>query len=600
MRRRTFAVASGALIVLSLLCASPASAQEKPVVLADVVAAPALAADDAARLARYVGERLHQSKSLTPLPPALKADGAPRVVFVSVSNGDETAHVVMAPARGAVGAADAAVAQMTKRVPDVAQRLWIKVDLVTRVDPLPAGTTNLALGITPSLEGLELAGGLAFLPEELQGWQLVGNSRLIEESIYDYLDARPSRGTVRNDADLRPVRRFACASFFIHDDNTPDPLYRGHRAFTTATSEDLHAAADAAAAYLVRSVQPTGRQDYSYRVDMDAFPGEYNIVRHAGAIWAMVDWYQHTKDEETLAAVERSMRYLLAQFRPMRIGEVQAAGVVEDDHASLGGSALAALALGTYIEATGRKEHLPILRTLGKSMRAAQAPGGRFVIQRQRVSTGDVLFEDSPYSPGEAILAMLKIDDVEPDPALVDAAERGARFLITVRDADKLPEELPHDHWLLYALRALHAKKPHKMYVDHAARLCRTIVDQQHKGRKEEKVEPDAIGAWPGARSTPAAVRTEGLLATAALMRSVGRAAEETQFRDAARQGIAFQLRTQVWPESAMHCRNPRRAIGGFREELGGVYIRIDFVQHSLSAILELIRQTEPAKTAAP
>ena len=47
-----------------------------------------------------------------------------------------------------------------------------------------------------------------------------------------------------------------------------------------------------------------------------------------------------------------------------------------------------------------------------------------------------------------------------------------------------------------------------------------------------------------------------------ALMRSVGRHTEAKQFQDAARESIAFQLRTQIWPESAMHCRNPRRAIG--------------------------------------
>jgi hypothetical protein len=134
------------------------------------------------------------------------------------------------------------------------------------------------------------------------------------------------------------------------------------------------------------------------------------------------------------------------------------------------------------------------------------------------------------------------------------------------------------------------------MYVEHAIRICRAIVEQQHR-RGDPKVEPDAVGAWRDARSTPAAVRSEGLLAASALMRSVGRHAEAKQFQDAARESIAFQLRTQIWPESAMHCRNPRRAIGGFREDLGGVYVRIDFVQHNLSGILELIRQTEPAKT---
>lgn len=590
---------AGAAVALVLLSCLVAAAQDKPVTLADAAAAAPLAPDDAAALARYVGERLHQSKSITPLPAALKADGEARVVFVSVSDGEESAHVAMSAARGAILAADGAIAGIAKSLPDASQRVWIKVDIVNRVEPLPTGATKLALGIRPSLDGLELAGGLALLPEELLGWHLVEGSRFVEGSLYDYLDARPARAPVQDDHELRPVRRFGCASFFLLDDHTPLPLYRGHRLFQRVTPDDLRAAADAAGAYLVRSVTETGRFQYSYRLDIDEVPREYNIVRHAGTIWSMLDLYRDTKDEDLLAAIDRAMRYLLAQIRPMKIGEQEVVGVVEDDEVSLGGNALAALALATYIEVTGNKDHLPILRVLGQSLRAAQAPGGRFVIQRQKFSTGAVFYEDGPYAPGEAVFALLRVHDVDPDPALLDAAIRGARFLVTVRDADKLPEELPHDHWLLYALNALHAKRPDKLWVDHAIRLSRSIIEQQHKPG-DTKVQPDAIGAWAGARSTPAAVRSEGLLAAAAMLRRAGRPAEAAEFQNAATAAIAFQLRTQVWPESAMHCRNPRRAIGAFREDLGGVYVRIDFVQHNLSAIVELLRQTEQTKTVQP
>ena len=45
-----------------------------------------------------------------------------------------------------------------------------------------------------------------------------------------------------------------------------------------------------------------------------------------------------------------------------------------------------------------------------------------------------------------------------------------------------------------------------------------------------------------------------------------------------------------------MHFRNPKRALGAFREDLGGVYVRIDYVQHNLSAILALMHATEARK----
>jgi hypothetical protein len=289
------------------------------------------------------------------------------------------------------------------------------------------------------------------------------------------------------------------------------------------------------------------------------------------------------------------MRYLLAQVRPTKVGGVDAVGVVENDEVSLGGNALTALALANYIDLTGKREHLPILRSLGKALRAAQSSGGRFINQRQRFSTGAILAEDSPYYPGEAALAMLRIDDVEHDEALVDAAARAARYLITVRDADKMPDELEHDHWLLYTLPQLNAKRPDKLYVDHAWKLCRAIMAAQHQSGSA-KVAGDAVGSWMDARSTPAAVRSEGLLATARMMRSAGRNNDADELVAAARLGIGFQLRSQVWPESAMHFRNPRRAIGAFRDEPGGVYVRIDYVQHNLSSILALMHATNPGK----
>jgi hypothetical protein len=597
-------VARGArslVAAMVLLCGASSFAQDKPVTFVDAASVQPLADIDAQALARYVGERLHESKALTPLSPALKADASPRVVFVSVSDGEQSAYVAISATRGAVRAADGAVAKLAKQLPDVAQRTWIKVDLVTRVEPLPLGTTNLALGINPSIEGLDLAGGIALLPEELQGWHIVDGGRLVEGSLYDYLDARPNRAAApHGDAELRAARKFNTASSFVLDDGTPVPLTRGHRAFDTVSPDDLRAAADAAAGFLVRSVTETGKFDYSYRLDLDEVPREYDIVRHAGAIWAMIDYYRESKDADVMAAIERAMRYLLAQVRPMKIGGNDVLVAVEDDAVSLGGNALTALALANYIDVTGKREHLPILRGLGKGLRAAQSSSGRFVIQRQRFSSGAVFAEESPYYPGEAALAMLRIDDVEKDDALVDAAARATKYLITVRDAGKAPEELEHDHWLLYTLPAINAKRPDRMYVEHGAKMARAIVAAQHQ-RGSAKVPPDAVGSWMDARATPAAVRSEGLLATARLMRSAGRKDEADAFVDAARAGIGFQLRTQVWPEAAMHFRNPRRAIGGFRDELGGVYVRIDYVQHNLSSILALMHATsgDGAKTPA-
>ncbi len=47
-----------------------------------------------------------------------------------------------------------------------------------------------------------------------------------------------------------------------------------------------------------------------------------------------------------------------------------------------------------------------------------------------------------------------------------------------------------------------------------------------------------------------------------------------------------------------MYLRDPRRALGGFHRSLTNYEIRIDYVQHNISAILGLMRimaETRPA-----
>ena len=50
----------------------------------------------------------------------------------------------------------------------------------------------------------------------------------------------------------------------------------------------------------------------------------------------------------------------------------------------------------------------------------------------------------------------------------------------------------------------------------------------------------------------------------------------------------AFQMRTQVTPWSALYLPRPDLALGGFRRSLQNFEIRIDYVQHNVSALLGL------------
>jgi hypothetical protein len=589
------------LLVLLLAPFARAAAADERLDLASLVDVAPLD-DDASRVvAAHVIARL-RGEPAPELPAGVRDDAQPRAVLVSVSNGTEPARVVMAVDRGAARAADAAVARAEKAVPDADARQWVKVDIVRHAQPLPPA--DPVLGFDTSLQGigLDVGGGVALLPEEVTGRGLVAaNGRLRGNAVREYLasDARRSE----EDAAAAPIgephatHRFTAAAFFAAaDDAEPAALFRGHRPFPpdAVDADELLLAAGAGAAYLAGATGEDGQFAYIYQAAHDEVaPDDYNIVRHAGACWAMLDTYGSTRDADLLAAADRAIAFMVEQVRPVRIGGKDVVGLVWDDEVSLGGNAIAVLTLADHARVTGESDHLKTAVALGDALRAAQTRSGRFLVQRQRLSTGQQFASDSPYFPGEATLALVRLAAVDPDPARaaawLDAAELAAQYLITVRDAAVADADLPHDHWLLYALDALHRVRPREMYVEHAMRLAAAVMPDQAGDRAADDA-PDRAGSWSGGRSNPSATRVEGIMAAARLARDYGRPDEATRFLAAARRGAAFQLRTQVRPESAMYFPHPTRVLGAIREDLRGTDIRIDTVQHSIAAMLAVQR----------
>lgn len=147
-------------------------------------------------------------------------------------------------------------------------------------------------------------------------------------------------------------------------------------------------------------------------------------------------------------------------------------------------------------------------------------------------------------------------------------------------------------YWLLYGLELLNKHNPQKHYVEHARKIVLAIVEAQNV----ENVDDDVVGSWGGnPRSTPAATRVEGLMAAYRMFQRIGDEEMLMKIFETSQRSIRFQLVTQFRPESVMYLPDPDRALGGFREGLTGYEIRIDFVQHNVSAMLgflEILKKT--------
>ena len=590
-------ILAGAFIVLARRPSSPYQGDIQEVWFEDIQNSHAITASDGEALAQFVTAAILRREVVKDsLPEYLREDKRPRLIFLSVSDGNTPAHVFPGSGIGIANAIKQAISETHTLLATGYQPEWLKIDIVQDVIAPDNFHFDHPLKLERSLYGMafDRRSGIAFLPEELVAYTLVNKEQNIRsDNITEHLERCPA--LPRHKEYLRllnsehiSIFRFTTNSFFCDGEDIVR-LYRGHRLFARLSRETLLSAAISGGQYLTQAVGAEGKFAYIYWPKTDRAPEKYNILRHAGAVYAMMELYELTGDARLLQASKRALGYLLSLIQFSAVGEATTARVVDSGYTKLGGNALAAIALAKYMEVTRDQQYMPVLLGLGRWIQNTQSENGEFTIHKQSAPGGKVTDFVSKYYPGEALLAMTKIHALAPDKTWLDTAEAGARYLINERDGGLTDAELSHDHWLLYALNELYRYRPKPLYLSHALRIARAILQSQNR----QPAYPDWRGSFHRPpRSTPTATRLEGLCAAYLLAKDFGHLKESEDILKGVWLCAEFQLQTQFRPESVMYLSNPQRALGGFHRSLANFEIRIDYVQHNISGLLSLYRIT--------
>ncbi|MEE8525584.1 MAG: beta-L-arabinofuranosidase domain-containing protein [Thermoanaerobaculia bacterium] len=519
-----------------------------------------------------------------------------RIVLLSLGRGDRPALVVRGEGPSLSTAIAAAAESLAGRASAAEIRDGLlKLDLATSRSRPEVFDGEGRATIDRSLEGLWLpAADLLLLPEELLARRLITSEgdlqsgrlrRYLAEGVRIPIDIDGNPGKAG-----MPYFRVSFDSIVESSGGAPKRLFRGNDLTPEISPESLLEAARRGGDYLLRHQNDDGTFGYSYEPKSDEYNDDYNLLRHAGTCYALVELHQASADDRYLTAARRGMEWLWTKVRepkPEDAGAGFAAVVSPGEEAKLGGAALALLALVQIQKAGGDGALVGSawdgqLPRLARFLLFQQGDDGRFVSKYFYGEPDPEPFE-SIYYPGEAILALMRLHQVDRQPRWLAAARRGADWLIDVRDSGKSAGELPHDHWLLMALEELHDRTGDERYLDHAERIAGAIVAAQRT-----RTTPDD---WAGTfyeppRSTPTATRGEALVAMYRLAARNGR--ETRPYLEALLRMAAFQRRCQLTPESVLYLPRPDRALGGFRRSLTDWEVRIDYVQHNLSALLGL------------
>lgn len=509
----------------------------------------------------------------------------PQLIFFTISGNNSQGKRYLGDGTTLLDAINDALKEISA-TPPIFDTQILKIDLVQEVSQLnhdirkPFTHDRSLYGIAFD-EKLRLA----YLSEEIVTNTIINSDGLARlNAIYKSSKLSSTQKAALSKFNTFSIFRFKVQSY-VRSKTFHTSLYRGHRIFNELNTDILRSAAMLAGKYLQAAVKNDGKFAYEYLPKKDEESDRYNVLRHAGSVYSMLELYELTFDEQLMTAAKLALTNLINRAKPIKIKGEQFLCIVENGFAKLGANALAILALSKYMSITKDTSYIALTKKLALWLKHAQDASGIFSVHKLNFSKKFNTNFVSGYYPGEAIFSLVRFYQIDPNETWLDIATKAANYIINVRDKNKNVSQLEHDHWLLYGLSELYDLRPNPIYIEHSQKVCQAIILAQYK--KDEPLDYKGSYYNPP-RSTPAATRTEGLCAAYRLLSSLNYVEESKDILNAIKLNMQFQLQTQFLPERTLYLSNPQRCWGGFSRSLTDYSIRIDYVQHNLSSLIGL------------
>jgi hypothetical protein len=344
--------------------------------------------------------------------------------------------------------------------------------------------------------------------------------------------------------------------------------------------------------YIVDAQEPDG----TFRYSLDPTTGiedsaTLNLPRQAGTTYALCEL---GKPDEVQATVQRA----LSAFAPTetKFGDISA--LADGAEFGLGKSALPLLAMLRCRDLAGSGNDR-LIGQLSRLMLRLQRDNGSFYPAFDKTTQRGAGAHEILYAAGQAVLSLVLLEQqlgslkgsaAEPLPS-ADKLKAAIDRAMSYYGGPYWPRPLRdffffEEGW--HCLAARHALTSHRN--DAYEKLCIDYVASRGRyvARAGDTSEPNFVGGYGlgdmfPPRNTATAGLGEALNAAITLKQKRGEAVAEDKalLRDV----VTFLMRAQ-WSEASCYaCLKPNLVIGGFSQMLASPGIRIDYVQHAMSAI---------------
>src|SRR5208282_27050 len=207
------------------------------------------------------------------------------------------------------------------------------------------------------------------------------------------------------------------------------------------TIAQINHAIELSAGYLERACGPDGKFVYEIDIHTGTKSNLYNIVRHAGAIYALAMLNHSQPNPQAVDAMVRAAAFLRQNYIGPGVHPDQLVAWSEPraeqpksqhDDAELGATGLGLAALAEVRNVNPKAVPLEELQALGRFLLFLQKDDGRF-INKYRAESGPVEDWESLYYPGEAALAFVALYEADHSHEWLVAAGKALSFLAKTR-----------------------------------------------------------------------------------------------------------------------------------------------------------------------
>lgn len=372
--------------------------------------------------------------------------------------------------------------------------------------------------------------------------------------------------------------RFDCVTW-LADIEGVSPTLGGFPSLPTPASTPNELAARQAALhskYLIKHFRDDGSLYLTYEPFQDRASGHIDLPRLAHGAWVLARASRTLGGDDLKNAADRVIQSLLNRVSQ----NGQNTWLTSDDEmSSISEISFLLLALRNLPANDSRRAQIDQLAASLWS--CVELPHGRISTHREATSSIEA-FQD--YFPGQALLALAQAAEEIPSGIDEEKLHRSFRYY---RHRFRYHRHFGQVSWLMQAFGKWWEVTGDSCFADLVFEIADWLL-----GYQQEKTGAFINDHQPDTPGFTTALYLEGIAAARNVADSLKDGARSKNYTRSFAEGSRFLDRLIIQERDRFIIPNPDLALGGLRQSLHCSKVRIDFVQHSLSGILEFIRQS--------